>query len=232
MVCIMSGSGHDFDGCSFRIFWNNKYIKYFRIFWNILAAVFDRFIVPKVWHKMVCIMSGSGHDFDGSSHYLTRAEGTLPHILTCDILLSCYILSCYILLSCFLFQSRNVHCGQRHRLMTQPCQILLREVAWSCTPNVDNLLCLYNAIRCIAVRCSTIWSTGMHDCHWHLWQAKELLSPMCHRSKKYFSTYCGSLYYGKWNVALKCVFWSVKFPMWDENVGKGIFHIEISPWNV
>ena len=40
MVCIMSGSGHDFDGCSFRIFWNNKYIKYFRIFWNILAAVF------------------------------------------------------------------------------------------------------------------------------------------------------------------------------------------------
>ena len=141
MVCIMSGSGHDFDGCSFRIFWNNKYIKYFRIFWNILAAVFDRFIVPKVWHKMVCIMSGSGHDFDGSSHSLTRAEGTLPHILTCDILLSCYILSCYILLSCFLFQSRNVHCGQRHRLMTQPCQILLREVAWSCTPNV--ITCFY-----------------------------------------------------------------------------------------
>ena len=143
MVFIMSGSGHDFDGCSFRIFWNNKYIKYFRIFWNILAAVFDRFIVPKVWHKMVCIMSGSGHDFDGSSHYLTRAEGTLPHILTCDILLSCYILSCYILLSCFLFQSRNVHCGKCHRLITQPYQILVREVAWSCTPNVDNLLCLW-----------------------------------------------------------------------------------------
>ena len=143
MVCIMSGSGHDFDGCSFRIFWNNKYFRYFKIFWNILAAVFDRFIVPKVWHKMVCIMSGSGHDFDGSSHYLTRAEGTLPHILTCDILLSCYILSCYILLSCFLFQSRNVHCGKCHRLITQPYQILLREVAWVCTPTVDNLLCLW-----------------------------------------------------------------------------------------
>ena len=42
-----------------------------------------------------------------------------------------------------LFQSRNVHCGKCHRLITQPYQILVREVAWSCTPNVDNLLCLW-----------------------------------------------------------------------------------------
>ena len=47
-VWLLLISFDDFDGFSFRIFWNiSKYIRYFEIFWNISPGVVDGFIVPE-----------------------------------------------------------------------------------------------------------------------------------------------------------------------------------------